>query len=104
MPYLDADNLTLLFKSLVRPHLEYANVAWTLSYKGDLKKLEDVQWRATRLLPSLSGLDNTTRLQKLKLPSIAFRRRREDMTEVYKYSHYRECKPGGYFSNPGLRV
>jgi len=85
--YMDVDNVTLLFKSLLRPHLEYANVAWALSYKADLKKLEDVQRRATRLLPSLSGLDYTTRLHKLKLPSIAYRRKRGDMIEVYKCTH-----------------
>ena len=32
LTYMDVDNVTLLFKSLVRPHLEYANVAWALSY------------------------------------------------------------------------
>jgi len=55
--------------------------------KGDLKKLEDVQRRATHLLASLSGLDYSARLRKLKLPSIAYRRKRGDIIEVYKYSH-----------------
>ena len=76
LTYMDDDNLSLLFKSLVRPHLEYANVVWALSYKGDLKKLEDVQRRATRLLPSLSGLDYSARLRKMKLPTTAYRRKK----------------------------
>ena len=43
MTYLDINTLSLLYKSLFRPHLEYANVAWQLSFKKDMKKIEDVQ-------------------------------------------------------------
>ena len=40
--YLDSDSLVLLYKSLVRPHLVYANVLWSISFKKDINKLEGV--------------------------------------------------------------
>ena len=39
------------------------------------------------------------RLQKLKLPSLAFRRRRGDMIQVYKILHNLEAIPEGAFFN-----
>ena len=47
--------LPLLYKSLVRPHLEYGNVVWGPSYKADMKAIEGVQRRATKLIPALKN-------------------------------------------------
>ena len=49
--------------------------------------LEAVQRRATRLVPNMWNKEYLERLEKLKLPSLAYRRRRGDMIEVYKYTH-----------------
>ena len=57
MTYLDTNTLSLLYKSLIRPHLEYANVAWQLLLKKDMKKIEDVQRRTTRLIPALRKME-----------------------------------------------
>jgi len=43
-----------------------------------------VQMRATKLIRSLRGLSYTERLQKLKLPTLKYRRLRGDMIELYK--------------------
>ena len=51
--YLDKTMLIKLYKSLVRPHLEYANVIWHPMYKNQLKALEKVQRRVTKLLPEI---------------------------------------------------
>ena len=41
--FLDEEMLTLLFKSLVRPHLEYGNIIWGPFYKGDAEDVERVK-------------------------------------------------------------
>jgi hypothetical protein len=46
--------------------------------------LENIQRRATKLIPGLSDLSYEDRLRRLKLPSLSYRRSRGDMIEVYK--------------------
>ena len=82
--YLDAVSLKSLHTSLVRPHLEYGHTVWPLNYKTDLTLVENVQHRATKLVPALKDLEYTDRLKQLDLPSMACRRCRGDMIEVYK--------------------
>ena len=77
----------LLFKALVRPHLEYAGSVWHQHLKKDIDRLEAVQRRATKMLPRMKELSYRERLQRLKLPSLAFRRLRGDMVEVFKIMH-----------------
>ena len=67
--YLDEKTLVLLYTSLVRPLLEYANVTWPVSFKKDIDKLERVQRRATSLLPHIRQLHYQDRLKILNLPS-----------------------------------
>ena len=80
----DKVSLGLLYKSLVRPHLEYCNVIWGPFYKGDVIKVEKIQRRATKLVPELKHLPYEDRLQALDLPSLSYRRRRGDMITTYK--------------------
>ena len=70
--------------ALVRPHLEYANSVWCPYRKKDIDAIENVQRRATKMLPNLSTLSYPDRLRKLKLPSLRFRRLRGDMIETFK--------------------
>ena len=81
---LDQSTVPLLYKSLVRPHLEYGNVIWSPHTKKDQLEIEKVQRRATRMIPSLRGLTYEERLRRLHLPSLCHRRRRGDMIQVYK--------------------
>ena len=85
--YLDAVSLKSLYTSLVRPHLEYGHTVWPLNYKMDLTLVENVQHRATKLVPALKDLEYPDRLKQLDLPSMAYRRCRGDMIELYKYLH-----------------
>ena len=84
---LDKHSFSILYKSLVRTHLEYANSVTNPQYECDSVLLENVQRRATKMVPSVAHLDYVERLKELKLPSIKYRRRRGDMIEVFKYTH-----------------
>ena len=85
--FLTADTLTLLYKSLIRPHVEYATSVWSPHLKGDKDKLEKLQRRATKLVPELREKTYSERLQSLKLPTLEHRRLRADLILVYKYTH-----------------
>ena len=76
--------LPLLFKSLVRPYLEYCNTIWGPFNKTDQKQVERVQRRATKLVKSIRHLSYPERLRCLGLPSLCYRRRRGDMITVYQ--------------------
>ena len=54
--YLQEDALVMLYKSLVRSHLEYANSVWNPYRHGLIKDLEKVQIRATKLVRSIKHL------------------------------------------------
>ncbi len=73
-----------LYKSIVRPHLEYASVIWTPYLKKDKIAIENVQRRATRMVMDLTSLPYHERLKILGLPTLEYRRLRADMIQVYK--------------------
>jgi len=80
---LNRSTLPPLYTSLVRSHLEYANVIWGPFYKEDAKLVEKVQRRATKVVTDLKNLSYEDRLRALKLPSLQHRRRRGDMICTY---------------------
>ena len=73
---MDKDTFILLYKAMVRPHLEYANSVWCPYKKGDIEDIEKVQKRATKLVISLKHL-----------PTLKYRRLRGDMIEIFKIVH-----------------
>ena len=76
------DFLTKLFKTYVRPHLEYCSVCWNPSYAGDINALERVQRSYTkRIFPDISY---PQRLFKLNLEPLELRRLKFDLAEVHK--------------------
>ena len=76
--------IMLLYKSLVRPHLEYCIQAWRPHLQKDIKLLENVQHRATRLIDDFSCLTYEQRLTRLRLTTLETRRLRGDLLEVFK--------------------
>ncbi len=74
----------MLYKSLVRSHLDYCNSVWAPYKKCDIEELEKVQRRATKIIPALRGLSYADRLIRCNLCPLKFRRIRGDMIETYK--------------------
>ncbi|KAK3089449.1 hypothetical protein FSP39_003702 [Pinctada imbricata] len=82
--YIDEEMFLVLFKSLVRPHLEYGSNIWSVIYKKDSIAIENVQRRATKLLDNIKNLSYSERLKHLGLPSLEYRRLRADMIETFR--------------------
>jgi len=82
--YFDAELVRLLYVSLVRPHLEFAVPVWNPYLKGDIDELENIQHRATRLVPEFKRIEYGDRLKKLRLTTLETRRKRGDLIQFYK--------------------
>jgi len=81
------DVLIRLYKSLVRPHLEFCTPAWSPHYRKDRDLIEKIQRRFTRMIPNISKLPYDQRLTEVGLWSLEDRRLRADLIEVYKIIH-----------------
>ena len=77
--YMDKDHFLTLNKSLARSHLDYGNLVFYPTTKKYKQILENVQRRATHLVPELRGLTYNERLIKLNLPTLDYRRKRFDI-------------------------
>ena len=82
--HLDAKSFVLLYKTLVRPIVEYCSVVTHPVRKQDQDRLEKVQRRATRLVPGMKGMSYTERLKELNLQSLKYRRKRSDVLQCYR--------------------
>ena len=98
--HIDTETLPLLFKTLVRPHLEYGNHIWGPFNAADSKLVEQVQRRASRLVPELQQYPYEERLRRLKLPSLQYRRHRGDMIMMYNVMHGRTGLDRDNFFSP----
>ena len=87
MTHLDKASFKLLFTTLVRPHLEYGNAVWSPHLRKHVEAIENVQRRATKWVPGLKDLSYECRLKSLNLPTLAYRRYRGDMIEIFKLTH-----------------
>jgi ribonucleases P/MRP protein subunit RPP40 len=82
--FKDRDILLSLYKSLVRPLLEYSTPAWSPHYIKDKELLERVQHRFTRMFYRLKSLKYEERLVELGIWSLEERRNRADLIEAFK--------------------
>ena len=76
-----------LYKSIVRPHLEYCCQIWNPHFSKDIKLIEGVQRRATKLIQGIGQLHYDDRLKHLGLTRLESRRIRSDLIETYKITH-----------------
>ena len=82
--YRTRETLIPLYKTFVRPRLEFAVAAWSPWTAKDEGVLEDVQKRLIRSLSDCRGGTYEEKLQEADLTTLRERRRRGDMMEVFK--------------------
>ena len=77
-----------LYKSMVRPHLEYCVQLWCPKPRhgnwGVINRIEDVQRQFTRQIDGFGELPYRERLNKLNLTTLIERRARGDLIETFK--------------------
>ena len=83
--YVDKKVFVTLYKSMIRPHLEYAASIWSPHTWKQAEEIEKIQRWATKRVAVLRDLPYEERLKALKLPTLIYRRLRGDLVNVYKY-------------------
>ena len=68
--YKSAEAISKLYKSYIIPHLQYCIQFWTPTSVKDADKLEGVQRKATKIIPSLRNMSCKERLKTLGLFSL----------------------------------
>ena len=89
-----------LYKSLVRPHLDYCIQAWRPYKQKDIDLLESIQRRMSRIIPELRHLDYPGRLRILKITTLETRRVRADLLEVFKIINGLDSEDGKTRGHP----
>ena len=82
--FLNCDIFIPLYKSLIRSHFDYAMIIWSPNLGKFIDSIESVQRRATKMIPEIKKISYPERLKHLNLPTLAYRRARGDMIEVFK--------------------
>ena len=81
---IDKEDFDIIYKTYVRPHLEYCIQVWSPHLQKDKACLEKIQRRATKMVKGLKSLPYETRLKRLGMYSLERRRLRGDLIEVFK--------------------
>ena len=82
--YRNKRNLIPLYKTFVRPKLEFGVAAWNPWTEADCKELEKVQERLTRSISDVRGANYEERLKQAGLMTLRERRERGNMVEAFK--------------------
>ena len=82
--YMDKEIFLSLYTTLVRPILDYGVQCWSPYLAKDINKLEQVQRRATLLVPECSALSYKEICKVLGMQTLKARHERGDMIEVYR--------------------
>jgi len=76
-----------LYKSLVRPHVDYCSSAWSPHYVKNKIQVEKVQRRFTKMIPEMRNHSYEARLKKLHLWSLEERKIKVTLLKSSKCSH-----------------
>ena len=102
--HLDTKPFMNLYKTLVRPKVEYCMTVAQPVFKKDKEKIERVQRRATKLVKGMENKAYSERLEELKLPSLEYRRKRADVIQTYKIMNNIDRIDGKKFFKPCKEV
>jgi len=86
---LDKENFMLLYKSYIRPQVEYCIQSWSPYLQKYIACLEKVQRRATKLVAGLKNMSYRDRLSRLGLSTLEKRRARGILLRPISYSQER---------------
>ena len=67
--------------------MEYGSCVWSPHLLKDIKRIEGIQRRATRLIPDLAELPYIDRMKSLGIPTLEYTQDRADMIQIYKAIH-----------------
>lgn len=73
-----------IYKSLIRSIIDYGITVWYPSSKKNIQLIENIQRRATRIVPELKRVSYQERLKSLNLPTLLYRRQRYDLIQIFK--------------------
>ena len=97
--YKEKELIIPLYKTIVKPHLEYCIQAWRPYRKKDIDMLEIVQRRATKMIPKLRNINSEMRRKECGLTTLETRRLRGDQIEVFKILNgYENIERNGFFT------
>ena len=68
--HVDKDAFVLLYKALIRSHLEYANTVWSPYKQYLIEEVEKVQKRATKLVHGCKHLPYVLKIEVLEIANI----------------------------------
>ena len=96
---LDVSSLATLYKTLVRPLLEYCCIIWSPYFIKDIEIIEKVQRRFTPFLPECSDMPYKDRLKYFNLSSLYSRGLFIDIVHVFKIvKGFLHIDPGSFFN------
>ncbi len=84
----DVSFMLRMFKTYVRPIVEYCSCVWSPHYIKDIDLIERIQRRFTRSIPGYKFLSYASRLERIGLESLELRRVTADCIFVYKTLHH----------------
>ena len=88
------DKICILYRSIIRPLLEYGAPVWSPWHKTDIESLEKVQRRCLKLASP-----------HLVLETLESRRLQSDLNETYKFTHGSyKSDSANFFSNPTRKL
>lgn len=91
---------TRIYKTYIRPHLEFSISAWNPSLQKDITILEQVQRRVTKIPHNTRHLNYEDRCKKFHITSLSDRRLRGDLIQQYKITN--EIDKINWYSPPTI--